>query len=431
MEQNFFQVLKNEGEAPIKNRWVRDLFSTDKEKVKQAVRELMRPSVKDSLAEAELITIVRHWERDEGYASLWAMVILSALYSSKAIPALLAVLDSDADYWKEAATEALEVIAPHHPEVMMQTAGEFIEQRMNHDPFSARLYAYSAIAAIGNEDAKIFLLRHFEDDDMWQGSIAHDLDQFDDRRILEFFKRGMQYAKKSGDTFTFNDLREAYCISDGDPLRLRKRRERKKSWDNRWDFMLQRLGKSDEELQREEEKWAERFDAIERRLDGDVDYRERMKRENAVIAAHSIPPFNLEAYLSLRARGPAEIALASVLRLMGIDDLTVEEVQQIMNQETLPGRALARTLGDVALPTENAAQEFFRIFTELWNVTPREELDGLAPWEMNAIHEATGAGQHTGRNDPCPCGSGKKVQEVPREMSRSTLKTLQHRTSYG
>ena len=410
MDKEFLKKIEQQEETPIKNRHVRDLLEDNKDKVVFAVNALAK-TPEESRAETELITLVRHWNDDDGYASLWAIIILGTLHSQQAISPLLSVLDSDADYWKEAATEALEEIAPHHPDTMMPAVSEFIEDRMRHDPFSARLYAYSAIRAVKNDAAKNFLIRHFEDDTMWRGSIACDLAHFDDERILEVFKRGMNFARKSGDKFLLNELREAYLMADGDPLDLRASGE-KKSWENRWDFILKRLGKSEKEREEDEKKSLQAIEGKEKMFDQDKNFREKIKKEKEIINTHPIPPLNLDEYWSIRVRGAEEEDMACAMRLTGLDERwTVEEVQQLMNEATSISVAFEHVLGDFEFPTENGTREFFRLFAELWNATPRAEFEGLTPEEMNEIRGVNDVFQNAGRNDPCPCGSGRKFKK--------------------
>ena len=393
---------------------VRSLFSHDVQEVQSAMDSLMRAR-EGSRQEEELLEIVRQYKSAEGSAPLWAMIILGKIHSRVAIPLLLNVLDSGWDYWMEAAMEALEDIAPMHPNDMLNSVPEFIQKRWDHDPESARLFAYNAIAALApDEQAKRFLIYAFEHDDTWADSIAHDLARFADRAVLELFKPNIEYAHRLGDQRSELEWREAYCELDGDPFGHRALYEqgdlRKQPWKERWKFQFEELDKEDVEEEDADDTTAalKHIDALE----DDPEMKkiiEKNQKENEQLEQYPIAPFDLAAYLGIRVRGAAEEAMDEALRLTGLDEQwSVEKIQKLFDASQKPQEAFQLIAGETnPFASRGALEEFFRRFFDLWNKTPRTEFGGLTPEAIMEIR-ALSQRKDVGRNDPCPCGAQKE-----------------------
>ena len=382
MFKKFFKRNKS-----VKNQLVGALYSNDKNEVIKAVNDLIQRQGEVHLKE-ELLVIVEDWRSDESYAPLWSMIVLGYWHSLEAIPFLLDVLDSVADIWKEAAIEALERLAEKHGEVILDPIEEFIERRLDHDPFDARLYAYSPIAVLTQSElAKSFLVKVFELDDTWQGSIAYDLVKFRDKRILQLFRRAIEYAHRIKDKYGEKDLRDAYCLlagvykfNDDDHLR-------NKPWEERWDDKLNELGKSEEEIDKMSEEKFSGQQANFKLLESEEWFKEN-KRQNKIRDTYPLADFNLAEYLEIRERGWLEKDFQSALRLSALSDLySVEEVQKIINSSIKPSEALKTILGDFEFSTDDGLREFTSKFFNLWNNTPREEFQGLTPVELAEINK--------------------------------------------
>ena len=276
---------------------VKALFSTNQKEVVRAVNALIQEP-RPGKTEEQLIKIVSEWQNDDGYASLWSMVILGQRGSRDAIPCLLNMLDSEADYWKEAATDALTQIVREHGEAVLPPIEDFIEQRMQHDPFDAGLYAYSPLAVLKNsEHAKRFLIQAFELDDTWQAPIAHDLIKFEDKRVLYLLRRALEYALRGGDKIEFNELKDAYCILDGVLFASTAQKELwEEDWADRWSIKLSELGKSEEEI---EAAVNARFKKLPE-LRGNSKYAEDLKKEIMIRDSHPLIEFAIEPYLEIR-----------------------------------------------------------------------------------------------------------------------------------
>lgn len=412
------QLLESEGRAiaPITPN-VLALFEDDEQRVKNAMRELTKCQ-EGSREECELVSIVEHWNGDGSFVSLWAMVVLGNMHSQAAIPALLSVLDSEADYWREAAMEALERIAEQYPQEIITLVSEFIDDRFVHDPFDARLFAYSAIAVCApNEDAERFLVYAFEREDTWKGSLMHDLAGFDDRRIRELFKRALAYAEHTHNADDAQEIKEAFCTFDGDQLNIlafdAKRRKEWGNWEERWKHQFSSLGKTEKEIEKRDELESQQF--LERLNDPvrEKHWKQETERHNAICDAYTVEPFDVDAYLEIRVRSSYEEAFDEALRLLGFDaQWTVEDVQREIDRAQMPSEVLERLIGDFEFPSTGAFKLFSERFMELWNNTPRTSFNGLKPSEMSSVEADEPLIQNKpGRNEPCPCGSGKKFKK--------------------
>lgn len=374
-------------DARIRDKRVQALRSESAGVVKKAVNTL-RKRKEGSRAERELIGLVAQWPAEESSAPLWAMVVLKYMRSRRAVPALLSVLDSEADLWKEAAMEALEWIVREHGEAVLGLIEDFIVQRLDHDPFDARLFAYAPIAqASSSERAKQFFISMFEEDLKWQHAMALDLARFQDRKILHVLRRAIERAQRSGDTMSEKGLRYAYCVLDGVKLSSAAHEQDLGSepWEERWGFQLAALGRTDEEVVAME---AKRFTPThsDRKLE---DIRAEIEHENAIIAAHPLQDFNLDTYLAVRERGEVEEAFEQALRLLGFDEgWHVEDVQKLINQAETPEEVVARlTEGRLGFPSRGSMEEFLSLLQELWSITPRESLQGLSPVDLVMLPE--------------------------------------------
>ncbi len=371
----------------IKDRRVAALFSEDKDEVVRAVNELIKER-EGTKVEKELITVLENWEEYDGHAALWSIIVLGYMGSRSAIPALLNVFDSEAGMLMEVSNEAIIHIVKSHGEEILDPIEDWIEQRLDHDPFGSRLYLYEPFSLFINSDrAKHFLIRMFEEDDKWKGFIAHGLAKFKDKRILHLFRRAIEFTRLSDDDFSGRELREAYCMLDGVPFSFMDSEELwEKPWEDRWGWLLNELGKTEEDIEKEEKEIAVSTNTLQKSLD-DKDWDKKIDQEVKVRENHPLGDFDIEAYLELRVRGIIEESFASTLRLLGLDvEWTVEKTQKMMSR--------ARHLADVSeemrknypFPSLGAMNEFSRQLNALWSITPREELQGLSPTDMCMIY---------------------------------------------
>jgi len=413
--ENILKKIFEEGGIKIKDKRVLALYADDKEKVVKAVNSLAKER-EGSRAVEELCCIVDHFEVDEGYASLWAIVALGQICSRNAVSPLLKALDSNWDFWKEAAQDALTKITDRFGEIILDKIEEFIEKRLDNDPFSSRLFAYSPIANFKNSKrAKKFLIRMFQEDDTWQGPIAHDLVGFGDKRILHLFRRAIEFADKVGNPFSLNELREAYCVLDGVKFSYMKDRKEpwEEPWEERWQHKLNELGKTEEELEKEEEEQGEKTSELIERSEDDEAFLDKIKKENNLRDNHQLCDFNIEAYLSVRERNFAESSFEELLRIFGFDEnITVEEVQKYIGKTTNFQEAIEYAGQNYKVfPSEAALRQFRERFADLWNITPKEPYQGLSPEDIMEISGDFRLHPKIGRNEPCLCGSGKKYKK--------------------
>lgn len=66
--------------------------------------------------------------------------------------------------------------------------------------------------------------------------------------------------------------------------------------------------------------------------------------------------------------------------------------------------------GNVEIKSKEQAQELAILVAEYSNTLPMWVLKGHSPVEINAVKKPRRAVNKIGRNDPCPCGSGKKYK---------------------
>lgn len=416
---------------------INNLSSENQKTIVSAVETLsvaeLRPTDQNCLIE-----IVSDFLTEESVAPLWSMVILKRQAPLSSIPALLAVLDSDYDYYREAAAEALVSIAQRTPEETLDLLEEFIRKRIDHDPWDARLFAYEPIAALkNNARAQSFLIEMFEADDQWRGSLGNDLAGFGDRRILVMLRRAIEFAELTKNQLDKNELRYAYARLAGAPVRtFDDLRLWRMPWTERWSHSLEELGKDQEAIEEPHEN--EPLNPLRRDAPAEM---QEIKREQEVIAQLPLIDFRLDDYLAVRVRSELEERCDEALRLVGMDsDWTVEKVQRLMNHAVHPSEVIREISTRHEFVSSEALETFASVLVNLWNETPREELNGLSPDEMMVVSElraeneeverrreewkktlddssgtrterSQAEGPKAQRNDPCPCGSGKKFKK--------------------
>ncbi len=404
------EIIATHGlEAVVRDKRVKAIFSQNAHEVQKAIEELITTKEGTGIEE-QLITLVEHWEKDDGYASLWALVILGYMHSVRAIPSILAVIDSDTDYWREAAMESLERIAKHYPDEIFMQATEFIEDRFDHDTFDARLFAYSALSALApRDDAKQFLLYAFERDDKWQASIAQDLEGFSqDARIREFFKPAIAYSRRIQDPYSYDELCYAYTIFDSDPFELREKDPlSQKPWKERWSNIFAELSKpqkDEDEDNDEEDNNADDFTFLEEDKKELKRIRAENQRQREAVYAHPIEPFHLDAYLALRSPRAPEHEFDQALHLLGLaPKWSVESVQLFIDKETNPSASFGKLFQESPVRSEESARTFLSLFMNLWNTTPRTEFDGLTPEKVFSLKKEREGIPPLGSKDPCWC----------------------------
>lgn len=114
-----------------------------------------------------------------------------------------------------------------------------------------------------------------------------------------------------------------------------------------------------------------------------------------------------------RVPGPENLSerLTRGLEVLG-SHMSAKDVHALIAMAEHPTdvlQAVVRTLPRP--PTQGAMERFLPVLGEAWNATPRDELGGWTPTQMqeNAAPRPR-ASPKVGRNAPCPCGSGKKYK---------------------
>lgn len=360
-----------------RKRFIEDLFSDHKETVVSAVEALGATDL-SLIAEDHLISIVRDFKKVESMAPLWAMIVLKRRASLASVPELLAVLDSDDDYYCEAAAEALISIAQAYPDETLDLLEDFIWDRIDHDPWDARLFAYEPVAALkDNPRAKSFLIKMFEVDYQWRDSIGNDLAGFGDRGVLVLLRRALEFAEQTKDQLDQNEFRYAYARLAGAPIQQFDDLSLwRKPWTERWAHALAELGK--------EQDIIDEFPEVERTSSLLRDDNEKeFEQEQKVIKGLPLADFSLRDYLAIRARGDLEQRFDEALRLLGLDsDWTVETMQTFINASSNLTEVISRVVSSHQFASPLAIETFASLLGELWNATPREDLHGLSPQEM-------------------------------------------------
>ncbi len=97
--------------------------------------------------------------------------------------------------------------------------------------------------------------------------------------------------------------------------------------------------------------------------------------------------------------------------------LTPGEVKAALLTAKQPLKAIQYIFETCRKPREeDASNRFLALIMATWNSLPREELRGYSP---DQVHERAPLTKKVGRNEPCPCGSGKKFKRCC--LNNSTL----------
>lgn len=410
MDDMLKKILADEGKK-IKDNRVLSLYSEDKQDIIDAINSLIKEGG-GSYVEDQLCTVLEYWQYDGSYAPMWVMVTLGHMRSRRSIPLILNILDSDADIFMEAASDALTQIVQKFGESVIGPIEEFIEQRLANDPYSARLYAYEPIASLTkSERAKNFLIRMFQEDDTWKGSIAHDLARFKDKKLLHLLRRAIEFADKLGDDFEGREFREAYCMLDGVKFSYMGKQESwGEPWQERWSHILNELGKTEAEIEKERNdhftkalKKDKKIDSFEKKIDKEVQIRD----------THPLCDFDIEIYLSIRQRNAVEESFEELLRILGVDkNITTESIQTLMDR-TINFQQTKDFINQhySVFPSQEAMNQFGWRLNALWEITPKEPYQGLSPADIKELPVSPSSGQKIGRNESCVCGSGKKYKK--------------------
>lgn len=103
---------------------------------------------------------------------------------------------------------------------------------------------------------------------------------------------------------------------------------------------------------------------------------------------------------------PLAQALASLETPMG-----ASEVRRMISTAESPMTVVTAIMDTLARPPQKAAVErLLPVLMEAWNTTPRPELGGRTPERVHHEPPPARATPKVGRNDPCPCGSGRKYK---------------------
>ena len=417
------------------DRLTRAFASESRNEVVAAVEALSR-AAEGSEAEAALIAAVAGWEEDESFAPLWAMVALARIASCRAIPALLPIFDSDADFFHEAASEVMVAAARSHGDEILDPIEQYIEDRANSDSSGGYIHAYAPFAALtASPRAKEFLMRMVEEDDTYYFSIAGDLLKFRDPDVLPILLRRLAFAREAGDAFAEREMRDACATLAGELPDDVSGERGDEPWEKRWGRQLDMLGKSKKEIKAmEKEKWR-RLD--ERKQSPELAaFEARLRERNAIRDRYLPPRFEIDRYLAVRIRNAAEEEFDRALRLVGLDRRwDVEHVERLLFQRHDLQSVFAEVIRDFSFPSESSLQEFTDSFEHLAHHAPREDFGGLSAEDREIAHglrpeneerersldalarefsnvKPAGAKNAPlpskvpiGRNDPCPCGA--------------------------
>lgn len=374
-------------ENPATRKRIDDLESDDQKIVEEAVNYLARQDRNKQL-KAALREIVENFRSCESLAAIWAIVILGIMRDKEAAPYLLDVFESDEDFAKEAADDALVLIERAYRDSVVPLAMEFIARRVANDPHRARIYAIGFLGEfIDRESVRIFLVKLFEEDKDMQDFIGSILVNAKDTRMLELFKRSLAFAEQSGAVdFEVNEMKWHYYYLASGISYAEKYPENqlwKEHWEKRWGHLLEKLGKDDEDDDGEfnEEKLKQELEKFKQDLEKrGMD--EEFKKELAARDAQIIEPFCLAIWLEIRQRSEIESEFQRTLDLIGAGEIwQVEDIQKIMNESRSSGPIIKMISERVNIPDEKSLTAVIENLNQLWNNTPREELHGLTPAE--------------------------------------------------
>lgn len=348
-------------------------------KIKEGIKFLSLQKENEEVKQ-ELMERARNFYEYEDSSPLWSIVILDQMKDPEFIPLFLEVLDSDADFLVEASVEALIHLEREEPNSVIPRIFTFIFRRINYDPFFAKLAGYDVLRPfVKRPEVKEFLIQMFERDPLAQDFIASILEETKDKRMLELFKRGMEFAKQSDDKDTFREIKWSYFyLARGENPREDYTPLWDRGWEERWDPTFKDMNKTPQQRKKELEEF-------EKDMKKEISSKEH-KRKLKQFEEYSIEPFSLEKYLQVRIKGPIEREFQRTLTLLGLDrKWTVEGVQTMINKTEEPSEVLDSLLKDFVFPSKQAMEIFINLFEKVWDVTPREELKGLTPQEEMII----------------------------------------------
>ena len=373
-------------ENPAIQKRLNDLESNDKETVKEAVNYLARQD-KNKQLKIALREIVENFRTCESLAAIWAIVILGIMRDKDAVLYLLDVFESDEDFTQEAADDALVLIERAHPGSVIPDTVEFVERRIDNDPWRAKIFAVGVLGEfIDQIPVKNFLIKLFEKDKDIQDFIGSILVDAKDKRVLEIFKRSLAFSEQVKNHIAINEMKwHYYYLANGISYAEKYPENKlwKKGWEDRWNHLMEKISKGDEGIEEEfdEKKFREEMEKIEqdwkkRGLD------EETKKELAARDAQVVEQFCLAVWLEIRQRSEIENEFQRTLDLIGAGDIwQVEDIQKIMNESRSSGPIVKIISERVNIPDEKSLIAVIESANRLWNNTPREELEGLAPAE--------------------------------------------------
>lgn len=429
--------------------------------VEKAYRELIKIAPKYEKQLAEYLGNLLEDESEEAFFStLWLANVLGEIKSKEAIEPILQMIVKDNDYFSEEALFNLIKIGQKYKEETVEAVIEANEPVMNYyrerseDFFEQnnkdgdkdeeehyrgfRIFYYGILAefALRNERAKNYLIQMFEEDDDYANALAYYLAILGDKRILELFKRRLEFMSSLGDEnhFFYREIKCAYYILDKgkdncdlfyDPW------EKNEDWKESCFFRLNAFIKEKFELEKEEkgkllEMEKEREENKKKNKNrikfsnlSEEEFTDLVRKDNKKVKAHPISLFDFEKYVQIRQLGLKRENMEKILKEAGVSE-TAEDLQRIINKQSSP-----QDVVEILYKNNRGIKEDRRVFLEqavfaLEGVTPRTELNGLTPYEYDFVREnaefaneqaAKTKAQKIGRNDPCPCGSGRKYKK--------------------
>ncbi|UMX47892.1 MAG: HEAT repeat domain-containing protein [Candidatus Nealsonbacteria bacterium DGGOD1a] len=379
-------------ENPAVKKRLNDLDSDDPKTIREAVNYLARQDKNKQLKTA-LREIVENFRVCESLAAIWAIAVLGIMRDKDAVPYLLDVFDSDEDFTQEAAEDTLVLIERAHPGSVVPLAIEFIERRIDNDPWRAKIFAVGVLGEfIDQIPVKNFLIKLFEKDKDIQDFIGSILVNTKDKIILELLKRSLVFFEQVKDDIAINEMKwHYYYLANGISYaeKYPDNKSWKRNWEQRWNHLLEKVAEGDDEGGGNEvdiEKMEERLKEMERKFKGS-ELDKQFQKELAERDAQEIEPFCLARWLEIRQRSDFENEFQRVLDLVGAGDIwQVEDIQKAMNESRSSGPIMKMISEKINFPDEKSFTAFFEYANQLWNNTPREELQGLTPAEKMEIY---------------------------------------------
>lgn len=133
-----------------------------------------------------------------------------------------------------------------------------------------------------------------------------------------------------------------------------------------------------------------------------------VRRLLTVPKAHN--DFDLDRYLATRERSPLESRFHREVQKVSDGRLSVEDVQKLSDSVHSKVEVMRILLMQLGLHTQRETDRFTHLFDKLWQHTPRTDLGGATPADQEREQISAVTASSIGRNDPCPCGSGKKYK---------------------